>query len=307
MLATKRPGRWLWRRQGVDLSATAQTLLDCGDGVRLAGYYDPQPAGGKRGLVVLIHGWEGSHESNYLYSMACRLFAEGYNIFRLNLRDHGGTHHLNEELFHSARMGEVVGALRAIRAIDPSEPLFVVGFSLGGNFALRVGLQGPAAGIHPRLVAAVSPSINPGATLHAIDQGPPLVHRYFISKWLRTLDAKRQAWPGRYDFAKYHALRNFVQITERFVVDFTEYDSMEKYLEQYTLTPKMLMDSPTPLAIVTSKDDSVIPFGDFDGLSAQGAVRAFIPTEHGGHCGFIDSWALRSWAESRVVEFLATA
>src|SRR5207237_1188187 len=147
-------------------SRTPQVILDCGDGVRLTGYHDPQPGvSAKRGLVVLIHGWEGSHQSNYLYSMACRLFAAGFSIFRLNLRDHGGTHHLNEALFHSARMGEVFGAFRAIRQLDATEPLFVVGFSLGGNFTLRVGLQGPAAGIRPRLVAALSPSINPGATL----------------------------------------------------------------------------------------------------------------------------------------------
>ena len=304
VLATKRPARWLGRRRGVDLSNAPQTILDCGNGVRLSGYHSVQPAS-PRGLVVLIHGWEGHHESNYLYSMSCSLFEAGYSVFRLNLRDHGATHHLNEELFHSARMGEVLGAFRAIRKLDATDPFFVVGFSLGGNFALRVGLQGPAGGVHPRLVAAISPSINPGATLRAIDEGPPIVHRYFIGKWMRTLDAKQEAWPARYDFRSYRQLTNFVQITDRFVADFTEYDSIDKYLAEYTLTPRMLMDSPTPLAIITSRDDSVIPLHDFDGLEARGGVRVFLPTDHGGHCGFIESWSLRSWAEARVLEFFA--
>jgi predicted alpha/beta-fold hydrolase len=306
LLATKRPARWLWRRRGIDLSSAPQTVLDCGDGVRLSGYHSPQPAAA-RGLVVLIHGWEGHHESNYLYSMACALFGAGYSVFRLNLRDHGGTHHLNEALFHSARMGEVLGAFHAIRKLDPGEPLFVIGFSLGGNFALRVGLHGPATGIRPRMVAAVSPAINPGATLRAIDEGPSLVHGYFISKWMRTLEAKQEAWPARYDFRSYRQLSNFVAITERFVADFTEYESMDQYLAEYTLNPRMLMDSPTPLAIITSQDDSVIPFRYFDGLAARGAVRSFLPAERGGHCGFIDSWSLRSWAEARVLELFAEA
>ncbi len=307
LLATKRPARWLWRRHGVDLAHTPQIVLDCGDGVRLTGYHDPQPSGApNRGLVVLIHGWEGSHQSSYLYSMACRLFSAGFSIFRLNLRDHGGTHHLNEHLFHSARMGEVLGAFHAIRRIDATDPLYVVGFSLGGNFTLRVGLHGPAAGIRPQLVAAVSPSINPGATLRAIDQGPPLVHRYFIDKWLRTLEAKSQAWPGRYDFRSYRQLRNFEKITERFVADFTEFESMQSYLDQYTITPAMLMGSPTPTAVITSRDDSVIPFSYFDGLKAGGPVRAFLATDYGGHCGFIQDWALRSWAEARVLELVTS-
>src|SRR5690606_25507347 len=133
------------------------------------GYHSRQD-GDAHGLVVLIHGWEGCHESTYLYSMACALFAAGYNVFRLNLRDHGGTHHLNREVFHSARIAEVVGAIRAVQALDGARPLFVVGFSLGGNFALRVGMHGPAAGVTPRLTVGICPSINPRATIAAIDE-----------------------------------------------------------------------------------------------------------------------------------------
>ena len=308
LLASKRPASWYWRRRGVDLNGTEQRILDCADGVRLTGYYNPRPDGaGARGLVVLIHGWEGSHESSYLYSMACAVFNAGYNVFRLNLRDHGGTHHLNEELFHSARMGEVLDAFKAICRIDTAEPLYVVGFSLGGNFALRVGLRGPAAGIVPRLTIGISPAINPGATLQAIDDGPAVFHRYFIDKWMNTLDAKQKAWPARYDFGAYHRLRNFVGITERFVADFTEYGTLQDYLAQYTLTPEMLMAAPSPLAVITSKDDTVIPFGHFEGLGARGSMAAFLPTERGGHCGFIENWRMQSWAEARVLELLGRA
>jgi hypothetical protein len=306
LLATKRPARRIWRKRGIDLSGAPQLILDCGAGVRLTGYHNPQPPGspGSRGLVVLIHGWEGGHESNYLYSMACALFRAGYSVFRLNLRDHSGSHHLNEELFHSARMAEVLGAFQAIRRIDATDPLYVIGFSLGGNFALRVGLQGPAAAIHPRLSIGISPAIHPGSTLKAIDDGPSIVHRYFIDKWMKTLDAKSKAWPGRYDFSPYHQLRKFVDITARFVADFTEYGSLDDYLAQYTLTPDMLMASPSPLALITSADDSVIPGEYFRGLQARGAVRAFHVTDRGGHCGFVENWGMDCWAEARVLELL---
>src|SRR3546814_20301453 len=81
--------------------------------------------------------------------MACAVDAAGYSVFRLNLRDHGGSHHLNRDFFHSARINEVLGTIKAVQAFDTATPLYVIGFSLGGNFALRVGLQGPAAGLHP--------------------------------------------------------------------------------------------------------------------------------------------------------------
>ena len=144
ILSTKGPRRRGWLKRGSRMEELAQQhVLQCSDGVRLVGYRSAQPEGlAPRGLALLIHGWEGHQDSAYQYSMAGRLHADGWNVFRLNLRDHGGTHQLNEAPFHSARMGEVLDAVRGAQALDPGLPLVVVGFSLGGNFALRVGLQG---------------------------------------------------------------------------------------------------------------------------------------------------------------------
>lgn len=307
VLASKRPAQRLWRRRGSLMEAAArQQLLDCGDGVRLTGMYSRQPASSApRGLVVLIHGWEGHHDSAYQYSMACAVYEAGWNVFRLNLRDHAETHALNEQMFHSARIGEVLGAIEAMRGIDGSERLVVIGFSLGGNFALRVGLQGPARGLVPRLSVGISPSIDPGATLRAIDEGPFVFKRYFLDKWRKTLRAKEAAWPGRYDFSRLLALASFVDITEQFVKEQTEYDSLAEYLGAYTLTPTMLMAAPSPIAVLTAQDDTVIPIRDFEGLEARGSVVAFDAPKRGGHCGFIENFGLESWAEKRVLELLA--
>jgi len=305
ILATKRPARAHWSRLGSTMATAARFhTLDAGDGIRLTGYYSPQDHA-PVGLAVLIHGWEGSHDSIYLYSMACRLYAEGWNVFRLNLRDHGASHHLNEGMFHSARMAEVLGAIRAVQALDGGQRrLAVIGFSLGGNFALRVGLQGPAAGVHPELAVGVSPVMNPAHTLEAIDAGPLVFNRYFLDKWRKTLKIKAAAWPGRYDFSPYFKLGNFVRITERFVADFTEFSRYEDYVAAYTLTPTLLMSSTTPLAVLTAQDDTVIPYRDFDGLRAQGGVVAFEAPLHGGHCGFIENFAMESWAERRIMALL---
>lgn len=307
ILATKRPHKGAWRRRGSQMEALAeQQLLDCGDGVRLCGWYSRQPERAARALVVLIHGWEGSHESAYLYSMACQLFAAGYSVFRLNLRDHGGSHHLNRELFHSARMDEVLRAVQAAQRLDGADRLFVIGFSLGGNFALRVGLQGPGIGLHPALCIGVSPAIHPESTVRAIDTGPALIRHYFRGKWERTLRLKQAAWPD-FDCRPYLGHPSLLETTRHFVATAcTEFPSLAAYFEAYTLTPEMLMAAPAPLAILTARDDPVIPFHYFDGLRVAGAVEAYAATAHGGHCGFIEDLRLTSWAEARVLELLAS-
>jgi len=305
-LASFKPRNWPRRAHRMAAVATRH-VLDCGDGVRLVGYHSPQPEGAMpKGLVVLIHGWEGCHESVYLFSFACTLFEQGYNVFRLNLRDHGGTHDLNQEMFHSARLAEVLGAIKAVERLDATRPLFVVGFSLGGNFALRVGMRGAEADVRPDLSVGICPAISPGATLTALDTGPRLFHRYFINKWRRTLQAKAAAWPDHYDFSEIWALTSFTEITARFVERYTEYGQLDKYLAAYTLAPDMLRASAGRLAIITAQDDPVVPFADFRGIEDSEALR-FLAPKYGGHCGFVENFRLRSWAEQRVLELFERA
>lgn len=309
VLATKSPRRRKWLRSGSRMESAAQAhVLDAGNGVRLSGFLSAQDDRSSRGLAVLIHGWEGSHESTYLYSMACALFANGYDVFRLNLRDHGGTHHLNREVFHSARIDEVIGAVAAARALSPDGPLFVIGFSLGGNFSLRVGIHGPERDLHPNLSIGVCPSINPRATITAIDGGSALFRWYFRDKWRKTVNAKIAAWPEYAASAQaYLQTGSLLDITARFAEEQTEYGALEPYFAAYTLTADHITQAPSPLAIITAADDPVIPLADFRGLQVAGSLRSLDVTAHGGHCGFIEDLSLVSWAERRVLSMLERA
>lgn len=303
ILASISPRRRQWRRRDDRMEQTTQRhVLDCGDDVRLLGFHSPHPQ--SRGLVVMIHGWEGCQDSVYLYAMACTLYAAGYSVFRLNLRDHGDTHALNELPFHSARMAEVLGAFRAIQQLETTQPLICIGFSLGGNFALRVGLMGPPVDIKPDLSIGISPVINPETTLEAIDAGSAIYRRYFLNRWRQTLKKKSDAWPGRFDFSDLDTQNRFVDVTKRFVQQHTEYPSYEAYLGAYTLTPDMLMNAPSPLAIITAQDDPVIPYVDFEGLRIEGSLLGFEAPQHGGHCGFIENWAMDGWADRCVLRML---
>src|SRR5690606_4762523 len=99
------------RRGELSLAATGavttEHLIDDGDGVQLQRLYSEVPGREPRGLVLLLHGWEGSVDSSYMRFSAAHLLESGFEVCRLNFRDHGGTHHLNEGLFHSNRIDEV--------------------------------------------------------------------------------------------------------------------------------------------------------------------------------------------------------
>ena len=315
-----RPPRWLrnrhlqsmlastaWRRgrilRGAEalLAAQRELLLDCGAGVRLQCFVSsPAPGGGP---VVLLHGWEGSADSLYVLSLAQLLFAQRFAVVRLNLRDHGDTHHLNRELFHSCRLPEVIGAVRALQQHFAGTALRLVGFSLGGNFMLRVAAQAREAGLDLAQVIAVSPVLDPAQTLTALERGLPGYERYFVRKWLRSLRRKQAAWPESYDFRRLARLRGLRSMTAELVRSYSEFATLEDYLNGYALTGARLARLEVPALILTSRDDPIIPA---DGLArlARPAALSIIVTRYGGHCGFFQQLTGPTWLERRILAAL---
>ncbi len=210
MLVSMPVRRGFVERRAVSMLQTAQEhLLDCGDGVTLQAFHSSPSRAGKAaaaaspGTVVLVHGWEGSSDSLYMLSVAQTLFNVGFDIVRLNLRDHGSTHHLNRDIFHSCLLPEVVGAVKRIQQLFPAKPLHLAGVSLGGNFMLRVAAKAREAGLTLGRVVAISPVLDPVETLHALEHGRSMYHWYFIRKWNRSLVKKQAAWPDYYNFAEF--------------------------------------------------------------------------------------------------------
>ena len=286
------------RRAAPLLAAERQMLLECGGGVRLQCFHSA-PAQGSGIPVVLLHGWEGSAESLYVLSLGQQLFERGFDVLRLNLRDHGDTHHLNRDLFHSCLLPEVVGALRALQAAL-GKPLRLVGYSLGGNFMLRVGAQARDAHLDIARIIAVSPVLDPGDTLRALESGFAGYPLYFVRKWWRSLLKKQAAWPTHYDFAGLRGVRDLRRLTAELIRRFTDFGSLEEYLDGYSITGRRLHGLEAPTTIITSRDDPIIPAGGIERLARTPALR-IVMTQFGGHCGFLDRLTGPTWVERRIL------
>ena len=307
VLASSRIRRWLSLRRGGDIESCAvEHIVDCGDGVRLQGFHTTQRALPEaRGLVVLLHGWEGSARSNYVLSSGARLLREGFDVFRLNFRDHGETHHLNREIFHSCRIDEVVAAVGAIAEHFPARALAIAGFSLGGNFALRVALRAPATAIPLAYVLAVCPVVSPASGLLGLENGPRFYQSYFLRKWTRSLRAKQALFPDLELFTAAELDADLRGLTRALVLRHTEFGSLENYLNGYSIAGDALSSLRIPATILTSTDDPVIPVDDFLTLKLPPNVELDI-AQHGGHCGFISDFSLRSFTEDYIVERMLT-
>ena len=297
------------RRARAVIAASRPLVLDCGDGVRLLGWHAEPPPGAAADpprIAVLLHGWEGSADSLYLLSLAQLLHARGVGVIRLNLRDHGGTHALNRELFHSCRLPEVVGAVARVQALFPAHRLLLAGYSLGGNFCLRVGARAPSAGIRIARIVAVCPVLDPATTLEALERGPSVYRNYFLFKWRRSLQLKQAAWPGDYDFGDMIRDPSLTAMTERMVLKYTDFPDLATYLRGYAITGNVLESLEAPAHLLTSKDDPMILTHDLDAVARPRSLEITI-TSRGGHCGYMDAFSGPSWIDRRIADELASA
>jgi predicted alpha/beta-fold hydrolase len=291
------------------LPRAARTVLDGaehvtvrgGEGVRLSGAYTAQKTRSQsRGLAVLFHGWEGSLDSTYVLQTGSRMLSEGWDVFRLNFRDHGQSFPLNEALFHSCRIDEVMLALADIAQRWPARPMVLAGFSLGGNFALRAAMQAPALGIPLQYALAICPIIDPAEGLFSLEQQAPwFYHAYFMQKWRHSLRAKQAAFPQHQYFELAELKQNMRGLTEAMVLRHTDFGSLEAYLDGYSVAGDVLQAMQLPATILTARDDPVIPVNAFEKLQLPSNIELDI-ARYGGHCGFIRSWNMTSFTDDYI-------
>lgn len=285
---------------------TARELtLDAGAGVRLQGFYSAQPAQPSKGLVLLIHGWLGSAEASYNTVIGEHLYRHGYAIFRLNLRDHGQTSHLNPDLFRGDLLDETFNAAQQIAQLEPDRPFHLVGTSLGGSFALRIAWRHLRTSL-PNLkhTIAICPPLDPYRTTLALDNGPSIYLAYFRDKWRKAYRQKKAAFPDRYDFAEELAAKTCLAMTQAFVRHHSPYSDELAYFKSYTITPEMMAALRTPTTIIAAQDDPVVPIASFDSFFNLSPYCQLYPQAYGGHVGFIDLFPFRYWTSEAVLAIL---
>ncbi|MEO8306450.1 MAG: alpha/beta fold hydrolase [Pseudomonadota bacterium] len=280
-------------------AASRELLLECGDGVRLQSFVSTPPNPNGR-VAVLLHGWEGSADSYYILSLGQALFDAGVQVVRLNLRDHGDTHHLNQGIFHSCRLEEVCGAIAAVGAQFTDQPPWLVGFSLGGNFMLRVAASqdprlGPLAG-----VVAISPVLHPDSAMLAMEHGWQVYQRYFVHKWSRSLRRKQSLWPGELKLDEISSFGDLRRMTAVLVAQHTHFAGMKEYLDGYAITGERLGTLAAPATILCAEDDPIIPAADLARL-AQTPLLRVVRQRRGGHMGFFTSPFAPSWLDQFVL------
>ena len=283
-------------------------VLENAAGVRLKAFVSPGKPGAP--LAIVIHGWLGCERSSYVRRAAASLGAGGCGVARLLLRDHGDTANLNREMFNSARLDEVADACNQLMersaAAGGAAAGGIVGFSLGGNFALRLACD---ARLDQRFAAclAISPVVDPAATVRAIDGGWSAYRLWFVRYWRQALAAKAAAFPGVYGrLDETLRLSTVSAITDYLTRRHLPFANSADYYARYDLRGGRLAGLRFPARIVAALDDPVIPSAGFADLARSPNLTLEL-WPHGGHCGFLADWRFASYLDAATTRWFANA
>ncbi|MCZ0937322.1 MAG: alpha/beta fold hydrolase, partial [Caldilineaceae bacterium] len=217
-----------------------RTDLDPGRAVKLLGFYTPHRIAANlqtnpKGLAMLVHGWEGDSHSAYNLILGSSLIRAGYDVVRMNMRDHGPTHHLNKGIFFATLIEEFHAATQQVGLLAAGRPFFIIGASLGGNFVVRMALRHAHSPIpNLRRAVAVNPVLNPRRTCILLDNHR-LLRRYFRRRWLDSLLKKQKLFPELYDFTPLASVPTVWEISDFVTKSMSHYSGVEEYLDAYSV------------------------------------------------------------------------
>ena len=141
--------------------------------------------------------------------------------------------------------------------------------------------------------------LDPARTLAGLEHGWIVYRRYFVSKWRRSLRRKRDVWPRMYDFEDMLRMTTLTEMTDHLVRKYTDYPSLEHYLQGYAIVGDALRDLEVQSRVIAALDDPIIPAVDLDRLPSLPALEV-TRTRFGGHCGYYDGRPGPSWLEREI-------
>lgn len=266
--------------------------------------------------LIVVHGLEGSSDSQYMLGVARNGLAWGMNVVLMNQRNCGGMDDCAPTLYNSSLSGDVAAVVESVLANDGVSGFALVGFSMGGNLVLKLagewGSKGPA---QFKAVAAVCPAMDLAASADALHQPPNRIYEYyFLMQLFRRLRLKARLFPGRFDATRLRGISSLRMFDDRITAYYCGFGGADDYYAR-AAAANVIDRIALPTLIIHAAND---PFIRIRPETLRRIVAnpniTYVETDDGGHCAFIgerngghegDLADDGRWAEREVVEFVA--
>lgn len=275
--------------------------------------------------IIIVHGLEGSSESQYMLGITEKALAAGMNVIRYNQRNCGGTDALAPVLYHSGLSNDVAAVAREIIARDGVSRFALVGFSMGGNIVLKLaGEWGPQPPPQFRAVAACCPAIDLATSADALHEPANRIYEaYFLWALRRRMLQKARLFPGHFDVGRLRGIRSLREFDDKVTAYYCGFTGVDDYYDRASAAHVVERIAVPALVLHAVNDPFIRITHETRRKIASNQNITFVETADGGHCAFIgaplssypgSSDGMRKandgccndgyWAEHEIVNFL---
>jgi predicted alpha/beta-fold hydrolase len=296
----------------IHLPPAEERLVEVAPGIKLRSWCRWQTENPQQALtLIVVHGLEGSSESQYMRGIARNGLAAGMNVVLMNQRNCGGMDAHAPTLYNSGLSADVAAVARHVIEHDGVSRFALIGFSMGGNLVLKLagewGSDGPA---EFRAVAAVCPAMDLAVSADALHEPANRIYEwYFLAQLFRRLRIKARHFPQHFDLSRLRGVSTLRAFDDRITAHYCGFSGADDYYAR-AAAANVIDRIAVPALVIHAAND---PFIRVRPETRQRLLAnphiTYIETADGGHCAFVGQSDADGddgrWAEREVVEFIA--
>lgn len=305
------------------LPAPEERLIEVAPGIQVLSHCHWQADRTQPLTIIIVHGLEGSSDSQYSLGVAEKALAAGMNVIRYNQRNCGGTDALAPVLYHSGLSNDVAAVARELIERDGVSHFALVGFSMGGNIVLKLaGEWGRQAPPQFRAVAACCPAIDLAPSADALHEPANRIYElYFLWALRRRMLHKARLFPGHFDVSRMRGMRSMRDFDDKVTAYYCGFSGAADYYARASAANVVERIAVPAFVLHAANDPFIRITAETRRKIASNPNITFLETADGGHCAFVGSPAESSagssvgtangagdryWAENQIVNFLRT-
>jgi uncharacterized protein len=295
----------------IHLPAAEERLVEVAPGIKVRCWCHWQPDRVAAMTLIVVHGLEGSSESQYMMGVARNGLTAGMNVVLMNQRNCGDMDHFAPTLYNSSLSGDVGAVANSVIENDGVSRFALVGFSMGGNLVLK--LAGEWGKDHPaqfRAVAAVCPAMDLAASADALHEPANRIYEwYFLMQLFRRLRGKAKIFPDHFDVRRLRGVTSLRLFDDRVTAHYCGFTGADDYYHRAAAANVVDRIAVPALIIHAANDPFIRVQPETRTRIASNPNITYIETGDGGHCAFMgepdDNAYDGRWAEREVVDFVS--
>jgi predicted alpha/beta-fold hydrolase len=300
------------RRIQLPTGEERQVEVEPGIKIRCWCYWQSESERRQALTIIVVHGLEGSSDSQYMLGVARNGLVAGMNVVLMNQRNCGGLDACAPTLYNSGLSGDVSAVVRSVLDNDRVSRFALVGFSMGGNLVLKLagewGSDGPP---QFRAVAAVCPAVDLAASADALHEPRNRLYEYyFLIQLFRRIRTKARLFPGEFDLSRLRGVSSLRMFDDRITAYYCGFAGADDYYARAAAANGVDRIAVPTLIIHAANDPFIRIRPETLQRIAANPNITYVETDDGGHCAFLgerngDPADDGRWAEREVVEFVA--